>query len=420
MLNYPAIPIDEIKRLLSLSALDINYTEVNDTLKDLTRLAAGIAGTNVSLINLVDAYTQWTIAAYGLPEGQIPREDSVCQYTILEQQQLEVPDLSADERFKDKEYVAGDAKLIYYFGVPLKTAEGQNIGALCILDKTKKVLDNEKAELLKIVAKEIVSLLTATKVMEYMTRKLSDMTETQNKLAHDIRGPIAGITGLAKLFKNRVYETNPNKLQEVLTMIENGGESILVLAEDILNNSENKKPLNNRRRDDQYNLSMFKEVIENLYLPMAKSKSIHFDVIAEPGKNNIFFPKKMLMQICGNLVSNAMKFTPVFGKVVVNLDLQLIEKENIVRISVQDSGAGISVQTIHKILKGAALSTEGTNGESGYGYGLALVKRLVHDLGGRMEVSSGINNGTQFDIWLPQKNGDVQINLPKPVMSLVA
>lgn len=81
---------NEEERVWTLSQFDIDYLEISDSFKDLTRLAAKIAGTDISLINLIDSYTQWTIANYGLNIEQMPKEESVCQYTIKVPQRFEV------------------------------------------------------------------------------------------------------------------------------------------------------------------------------------------------------------------------------------------------------------------------------------------------------------------------------------------
>lgn len=64
---------------------------------------------------------------------------------------------------KDKFYVKDEPHLKYYFGIPLKTDQGNNIGALCVLDRQEKELTPEKIELLKIVADEIVTRLESAK-----------------------------------------------------------------------------------------------------------------------------------------------------------------------------------------------------------------------------------------------------------------
>ncbi len=83
MLNEAfSLPANEADRLLELSSYDLDYSDMKDRFSDLTRLAAKIAGVPISLINLIDSYTQWTIADFGLDIEQMPREKSVCQYTI--------------------------------------------------------------------------------------------------------------------------------------------------------------------------------------------------------------------------------------------------------------------------------------------------------------------------------------------------
>lgn len=63
----PPIPKNEDERVWALTEYDIDYSDTASLLKDLVELAAKIAGTKISLINLIDTYTQWTVANFGLP-----------------------------------------------------------------------------------------------------------------------------------------------------------------------------------------------------------------------------------------------------------------------------------------------------------------------------------------------------------------
>ena len=62
----PPMPSNEIDRLRRLSDFDLDYSDAQESLRDLTKLAAKIAGTSISLINLIDGFTQWSVANYGL------------------------------------------------------------------------------------------------------------------------------------------------------------------------------------------------------------------------------------------------------------------------------------------------------------------------------------------------------------------
>jgi signal transduction histidine kinase len=390
------IPANELDRAMGLSDFNIDYTNTENNFKDLARLAASVAGTEISLVNLIDSYTQWTISGHGLDIDQMPREESVCQYTIVEDDHFEVDDLSQDIRFKDKFYVSQDPKLKYYYGIPLKS-NGHNLGALCLMDRNIKTLAPEKTELLKIIAEEIVNRLNAYKVIESLRDKVTEVTATQNKVVHDIRGPLGGIIGLAQIISEQGKENNMDEVLEFINMIHKSGNSILELADEILT-SENKAVA---LKGGELNLKTFREKLEKLYIPQARSKTIDLSISISPETDSIPFSKSKLLQITGNLISNAIKFTASSGYVRVKLALARKENSNILKIIVEDSGTGLEQDKINSILSGDSGTTEGTDGEKGYGFGLALVKHLIDGLKGTLKISSN-QNGAKFEVELPQ------------------
>jgi signal transduction histidine kinase len=114
------------------------------------------------------------------------------------------------------------------------------------------------------------------------------------------------------------------------------------------------------------------------------------------------FQKNKLMQIAGNIVSNAIKFTPQNGVVKVDLDITIINNQDWVQVIVNDSGVGMDQKAIDNILAGDASSQKGTGGETGYGFGLSLVKHLVNSLKGTLQIESTPGAGTKFEVRLPQ------------------
>ncbi|MFD0940788.1 GAF domain-containing sensor histidine kinase [Pedobacter boryungensis] len=398
MPNLNPIPANEMDRILNLYEFDIDYSNLESTFKDLTHLAAKISGTDISLVNLIDSYTQWSVSNFGLDIDQMAREDSVCQYTISQDDYFEVEDLSTDTRFQDKFYVANPLNLRYYLGVPLKTKTGHNIGALCVLDKDRKKLTPEKIELLKIIAKEIITRLNTIKVIQDLKNKLLVEKETSKKVAHDIRGPLAGIIGVSEIIQDQADDNKLSDILEMVNLIHTSGKSVLDLADEILSEKRISKPL----LDENFNLVVLKEKLLKLYTPQAKYKDINFDVRINESNKTIIFSKNKLLQIIGNLISNAMKFTPERGDVLVDLDLQTIENIYYLNIVVTDTGVGMNDQSIENILKGSQTSSDGTEGEKGYGFGLAMVKHLIDGLKGKMEISSIEGKGTKFEIKIPQ------------------
>jgi signal transduction histidine kinase len=389
------IPENEMERLIALSDLNIDFADFENNFNDLAKLAAKIAGTDISLVNLIDAYTQWTVSYCGLNIQQMPREDSVCQYTIMGNTHFEVKDLSADDRFKDKFYVSDDPHLKYYYGIPLDY-DGQHIGALCLLDKAAKELTPEKEEMLTIIAQEVVNRLKLLHYIQAIKKEWEAVKLVQSKVAHDIRGPIGGIIGLTELMYNN-YVT-PGQFMEMVAMISKAGKSVLELADEILENSQYVK----QHKQTEFNLLLFKEKLERLYLPQAKTKNIALSIQNSKDTQTINFPGNKLLQIAGNIISNAIKFTPRGGQVNVLLSLLLQQGEGWLHITVKDNGKGIDAETLASLMNENVASTSGTAGEKGYGFGLLLVKHLVKNLQGEFEVESNADGaGATFKVTLP-------------------
>jgi len=376
--NTPPIPANEQERLNSLMAFDIDYLDLQATFKDLASMAAKIAGAEISLINLIDSFTQWTVSNYGIEMEQMPRTDSVCQYTITKDNYFEVPDLSADPRFKDKPYIHGKTQLKYYLGVPLTTAQGQHIGALCVVDSKIAPLAPEKIELLKIVAKEIMSRLYALQTIDRLKHELTAGQEIQKKISHDIRGPIAGIIGLTGLIYEQGQDNQMDEVLECIQLIQKSGKSILDLTDELL---DGDRPLN--LKADAFNLRLFRNKLERLYLSQAKEKNIRLSIGINEENGQVLFLKSKLLQIAGSLITNSFEFTEANGAVEVNLDLTAEATHNLLKIKVKE----IAIKPGQEKLREERLSG---------------VQKTVEDLQGDFKVYSQIGISSIIEITLPQ------------------
>lgn len=392
------MPLNEQERLKSLAEFDIDYSSIESNLKDLALLAAKIAGTEISLVNLIDSVTQWTVSNHGIDLTQMPRNESVCQYTITGDRPFEIMDLSVDDRFKDRFYVRGPLNLKYYMGIPLTTSEGYNLGALCVIDSKLKSLTEEQKDLLKIVASQVVNRLKSMKTINQLKQQIIQSKEIQKKVAHDIRGPIAGIIGLTGLISQQGDSNDLGEVLECVALIQKSGRSILDLADEILY-GDKAQPV----KIEIFNLDIFKDKLERLYLPQAKNKNIVFEIKVNDRNKHIPFLKNKLLQITGNLITNAMKFTTENGMVKVDLDLAVEATNNLLKIRVQDTGVGIDERKISLIMQGNACSSSGTDGEKGNGFGLAMVKQLVDSLNGTYNIHSEIEKGTLIEVNIPQQ-----------------
>jgi len=112
--------------------------------------------------------------------------------------------------------------------------------------------------------------------------------------------------------------------------------------------------------------------------------------------------REMIAIVLRNLISNAIKFSTVGGKILVTALLEIDQ----IKISITDYGVGISEDIIPKLFRlDENVSTVGTNGEQGSGMGLILCNDIVKKHNGEISVRSKEGRGSTFTIQIPQNNG---------------
>lgn len=391
--------INEFERLLNLAELDVDYSTINEKIDDLTKLAAHVTGTPISLVNLLEANTQWTISNYGFDLHQMPREKTVCQYTIQKKNPLEIEDLTEDIRFNDKAYVVESPQIQYYYGIPLSNGMGGRVGALCVMDTKPKNLTDTQKEMLNIIADQVMNCIQNHHKMKTMQEAIDNLKLVQQKITHDIRGPIGGIIGIAEIMESELGDTDLDESRHFLELIKSGSESVLEMADDILSN-DFKISENAEEYHFQTNLQQLRSKLHALYKPQALSKSIELNITTSGDEHEQYFPKHKLMQIFGNLITNAIKFTQKHGKVDINLTLVETD-ETFLKFKITDNGQGMDAEKINDILSGNPSSTAGTRNERGFGYGFQLARHLVESLNGDMFIESEPEKGTSVTVHIP-------------------
>ena len=148
------------------------------------------------------------------------------------------------------------------------------------------------------------------------------------------------------------------------------------------------------------NLNTLKAKLINLYGPQAKSKSIDFSVNLNSDKADVTFSKYKLLQIFGNLITNAIKFTPKNGSVTIDLSLNR-QPDHTLHFVIKDTGVGMDRKKLDEILSGKAKSTAGTKDERGFGFGFQLVRHLVETMKGTLNIDSSEGEGTKVTIQVP-------------------
>lgn len=163
----------EAARQTTLDSLRILDSDPEPFFDALTQAARTMTGMPIALISLVDGGRQWFKAQVGLPGvAETPRDISFCTWAIQAEDLFEVEDATEDARFATNPLVLGPPFIRHYVGAPI-SANGQNVGTLCLLSPTKGKISQEHAGALSCLAQ------AAAVGMQQRARLLERVTESQ-------------------------------------------------------------------------------------------------------------------------------------------------------------------------------------------------------------------------------------------------
>jgi signal transduction histidine kinase/ActR/RegA family two-component response regulator len=218
-------------------------------------------------------------------------------------------------------------------------------------------------------------------------------------MSHEIRTPLNAIMGFIDLLKEK--ESDSEKLQYMKT-IQNSSIALLGIINDILDFS---KIESGNLAIDKVDFNVedeFKTLVE-LFMAKASEKSINLELIMDPNMPSALHSDPLrIKQVIANLISNAIKFTPRNGKVVLNIRYT----NGKLAVSVSDNGIGIPKDKQKHIFKAfSQAETSTTRKYGGTGLGLTISSRLISLLGGVLKLESVEGEGSTFSFEIDVKIG---------------
>lgn len=177
----PVLSQDEAeeRRLAALYALELLDTVPEREFDEVVELAATICGTPTGLMSLVDRNRVFHKSMTGMDIVEVPRDQTFCQYTILEEELLVIEDASLDRRFDSNIFVQVEGGVRFYAGTPLRAPDGSAIGALCVVDTKPHKLTDEQTRALQILGKQIGMRLALRQREAMLTNALHDLEKSR-------------------------------------------------------------------------------------------------------------------------------------------------------------------------------------------------------------------------------------------------
>lgn len=264
---------------------------------------------------------------------------------------------------------------------------------------------------------ELKAVMVSKNLLETINEKLVEEKERSEQLAmardeflssmsHEIRTPLNGILGFTDLLLGNTSLDADSKKQ--LEYIKMSGDVLLVIINDILDLAKIEsgqialyvKP---------FDLSKLIQLIYDTFSTKIQAKGIDFKISIDKNVPAILNGDSIrVSQILFNLISNAVKFTPLKGKITLKI---IFDKEDsgfhYIKVTVKDSGIGIPSNKIDSIFDPfIQVSNDTARKYGGTGLGLTIIKKIINIMDGHIEVKSKLNVGTKFIVNLPFAKGD--------------
>lgn len=227
-------------------------------------------------------------------------------------------------------------------------------------------------------------------------------------LTHEFRTPLTVIKSAAELLEGRLrYKQDEQQLLD----IQRNGEQILALINQML---ELSKLESGKQHITwvQADILLFLKYITDSFQSLAHQKKIMLSFYSSKESLHMDFDREKMQHIFGNLISNALKFTPEYGQIQLSAEPTSDAR---LQIKIKDTGKGIAAENLPYIFDRFYQVQDGTH--EGTGIGLALVKQLTELLDGQIEVSSELGKGTSFKLYFPIHNSapmeTLELQLPK-------
>jgi signal transduction histidine kinase len=224
-------------------------------------------------------------------------------------------------------------------------------------------------------------------------------SEILGTVAHDLKNPLAVILGRTEILNDMVAATGEldHNLQAQIKHIRASADRLAGMVDHLLAEAMADALDITIRREPVDIVLLVQEVAEaNRSLAARKDQTIK---VTAPPNGPVICDSDRVREAVDNLVSNAVKYSPIGGAI----DLLVAQEDDSIMIEVRDHGAGLSPEDLSRMFgRFQRLSAKPTAGESSTGLGLSIVKRIVDLHGGRIKVeSAGPGKGATFRISLP-------------------
>lgn len=395
-------------RLAVLRSASLLGTPPSAGFDRLTRLAASLLAVPVSFFSLVDADCDFYVSQVGFGEDLAQRRElrgrTFCHYALQQDGPLVIEDTHADPTYRAVPTV-DSLGVRAYIGIPVRL-EGEVIGSMCVVDMKPRRWSDREIEILQSIA-DIVQreVLLLAAVGEGVRRSEASEAERKqldvavrasrqvlNAVSHDLRSPLSSLVLALGIL-------------EPIVQGDVGGSRAIAIArrqathmqsrlDDLMDNARFAGGAM-RLALAETDVAQLLQDISTDFSTAAEAAGVWMDVSVAESLPRVLVDPARMGQVLSNLVSNALKFTPAGGRIV----LSARATPQTLVLEVSDTGRGIDPAAEKNVFEPFWQAVHGEH--SGIGLGLHIAKSLVELHGGTIGVDRAPSGGACFRIEIP-------------------
>ncbi|MFN3386727.1 MAG: sensor histidine kinase [Candidatus Thermochlorobacter sp.] len=341
---------------------------------------------------------------YNLPESAqvyTTKEPAkgIAPEVVRTKSEIFVEDVLKEPRLKDVEeyliHVAGRS----LFSVPLIAAE-QLQGVLQILSLHQRRFSEDDKRLARILASELAEGLYRKKLGDALAQANKTLAEKNAELeqfvysvSHDLKAPLISIQGFASQVQELYYDKMQYEARFALERIRYNAKVMEDMIMELLELSRVGRET--VKMDVIYLYEMMSSIIEN-YRGHIETQRAKINI--SPDLPAVHFPRRRLEQVMTNLIGNAIRYTARVKDPCISV--YAIDHPEMHEIVVKDNGIGIAQKDFEKVFR---LFERGESDQPGSGVGLAIVKKIVEQYGGKIWIQSEPGKGAEFHFTIKKR-----------------
>lgn len=297
----------------------------------------------------------------------------------------------------EQDTTAENLELIKKF--PTKLRENNYFGVL-FPNRTKFLIGEMSNWLISTLVMLFILIILAYNIfIIFKQKRLSEIQKDfVNNMTHEFKTPLATIKISAEVLKNPAIIKNPQRLLNYATIISNETAHLTQQVERVLQMAKSTKDKIELNRENVNLVEIINSIVEKTK-PLLRLKG--GDIQATYFQDNIELKVDALhfKNAISNLIENGVKYS----KNAPMIDINVAVEKNMIKISVKDNGIGISEENLKHIFERFyRVPTGNLHDVKGFGLGLNYVRLICEQHGGKISVSSELEKGSEFSIFIPK------------------